>query len=558
MTAFFRWSAAMNELVIAGCLVYKSDSPGRPGVNAATGKMKMRKIRFAYLLALPAALLLFAGSASAQYRRERPQPNDFFRYNYKEKLPKGAPAAVVPPAPEMVVTHHQITLHGKTLAYTAYTGMMPIRNVTTGVTEGQMFYVYYAKDGVSDIAHRPLFFVFNGGPGSASIWLHIGGLGPIKVALEPNGLAPAPPYRWETNPSTLLDDADMVFIDAIGTGFSRPMKPEWGPKFWGVSNDNASIAEFIRLFLVRYNRWDSPKFVCGESYGTTRAADLSGYLTSQGIALNGVVLLSTIINPDGRAGDLHYVAYLPTMAMTAWYHHKLAPDLEKLKPAEMAKKAQQFASTEYLEALYEGDRLPAAQRQKVIADMARLTGLSPTFIADNDLRVSLWRFSTELLRSQHLMTGRLDSRFTAFETDAGSNQTAFDASDANISNAFPPAFEDYLRTHLGYKTDRLYYVLGGGIGPWSGSYKTVPSLEEAFAKNPNMHLFVGMGYYDFATVYYAVDWTLAHLKVSPQVREHNIMTDYYDTGHMIYIDAKASEQLHTDLAKFITASVPSR
>jgi carboxypeptidase C (cathepsin A) len=523
-----------------------------------TRKIAMRQIRFTRFLGLPLAILLFTVTAAAQYRREQPQPNDFFRYNYKEKLPTKPELAVEPPAPDMVVTQHEITLHGQALKYTAYTGMMPIRNVTTGVTEGKMFYVYYAKDGVSDESRRPLFIVFNGGPGSSSIWLHIGGLGPIKVALEPNGQAPAPPYRWETNPSTLLDDADMVFIDPIGTGYSRPTKPEWGPKFWGVSNDNASVAEFIRLFLVRYNRWNSPKFVCGESYGTTRAADLSGYLTSQGVALNGVVLLSTIISTDAGAGDLHYVNYLPTMAMTAWYHHKLAPDLEKLTPAEMAKKAQDFASTEYLDALYEGDRLPAAERQKVIADMARLTGVSPTFIADNDLRVSLWRFSMELMRSQHLMTGRLDSRFTAYETDAGAEQTAFDASDANISNAFPPAFEDYLRTQLNYKTERYYYVLGGGIGPWSGSYNTVPSLEEAFAKNPDMHLFVGMGYYDFATVYYAVDWTLAHLKVSPEVRAHNISTDYYDTGHMIYIDSKASAQMHGDLAKFIAASVPSR
>jgi carboxypeptidase C (cathepsin A) len=521
----------------------------------------MRLNRSMRFLGLPIALCLFALPVLAQYRRQRPEPNDFFRYNYKEKLPspKAAKLAPVePPAPDMVVTHHQISLDGHPLRYTAYTGMMPIRNVTTGVTEGKMFYIYYAKEGVTNEARRPLFFIFNGGPGSSTVWLHIGGLGPIKVALKPDGLAPQPPYHWATNPSTLLDRADLVFIDPIGTGFSRPMKPKWGPKFWGVSRDNASVAEFIRLFLVRYNRWESPKFVAGESYGTTRAADLSGYLTSQGIALNGVVLLSTIINTGGRAGDFHYVNYFPTMAMTAWYHHKLAPDLEKLTPAEMARKAQQFASTEYLQALYEGDRLPAAQRQKVIADMSRLSGLPKSFIADNDLRVSLQRFMTELLRNQHQMVGRLDSRFTAWETDAGANRPEFDSSDANITNAFLPAFEDYLRTQLGYKTDRLYYVLGGGIGPWSGSYNVVPSLEEAFAKNPNMHLFVGMGYYDFATVYYAVEWTLAHLKVSPQVRAHDIMTDHYDTGHMIYIDSKASAQLHNDLVRFIAASVPAR
>lgn len=515
----------------------------------------MRSIALRNFLNLLVAICLMAPVAAAQFRPQRPTPNDFFRYNPQEKLPKkGAPMPVEPPAPAMVVTHHQITLHGETLRYTVYTGMMPIRNVTTGVTEGKMFYVYYAKEGVANEADRPLFFVFNGGPGSSTIWLHIGGLGPVKVALEPNGQAPAPPYHWETNPSTLLDKADLVFIDPIGTGFSRPMKPEWGKKFWGVSNDNASVAEFIRLFLVRYDRWPSPKFVCGESYGTTRAADLSGYLTAQGIALNGVVLLSTIINTDSFAGDDRYVNFFPTMAMTAWYHKKLASDLEKLSPAAMAKKAEQFASTEYLDALYQGSRLPAAERQKVISDMSRLCGLSPEFIADNNMRVSLPRFSTELLRGEHLMTGRLDSRFTAHEMDAGSNETPFDASDANITNAFLPAFEDYLHTQLGYNTDRLYYVLGGGIGPWSGTFNTVPSLEEAFARNPDMHLFVGMGYFDFATVFYAVDWTLAQMKVSAAIRAHNISTDYFDTGHMIYIDAKASAQLHGDMAKFIAAS----
>lgn len=506
--------------------------------------------------AVTLALVAGLAAAAAAQQYNRPVPNAFFRYQYQEKLPaKGTqPLPLEPPAPAMVVTHHQITLDGQALAYTAYAGMMPIRDATTGETLGQMFYVYYAKDGVSDEHSRPLFFIFNGGPGSASVWLHIGGLGPVKVALEPSGLAPAPPYHWETNPDTLLDQADLVFIDPIGTGFSRPMKPQWGPKFWGVSKDNASVAEFIRLFLVRYNRWESPKFVLGESYGTTRAADLSGYLTRQGIALNGVVLLSTIISTDSRAGDLHYVDFFPTMAMTAWYHHKLAPALEKLTPQQMAQQAQQFASGPYLHALYMGDRLSAAPRQAIIAQMSRFLGLSTQFIADNDMRVSLSRFSTQLLRSQHLMTGRLDSRFTAYETDAGANRTAFDGSDANITLAFPPAFMDYLRTQLGYKTDRVFYVLGGGIGPWPGSYNVLPSLESAFARNPHMHLFVGMGYYDFATVYYAVEWTLAHLRVSPAVRAHNIMTDHFLTGHMIYIDARASARLHGDLTRFIAAS----
>ena len=509
----------------------------------------MRLRRVGYAVALTVALTL----AAAAQRYQRPAPNDFFRYNDQAQMP-AHPAAVKEEPP--VVTHHQITLDGQTIAYTAYTGFMPIRNATTGETEGRIFYIYYAKEGVSDLARRPMFFIFNGGPGSSSVWLHLGAFGPKKIALLPNGAAPPPPYHYEVNANTLLDQADMVFIDPVGTGYSRPAEPKLGPKFWGVENDVASVGEFIRMFLVRYDRWPSPKFLAGESYGTLRAAALSGYLAQHGIALNGVVLISTIINQDAHSGDLRYVNSFPTDVMTAWYHHRLAPDLESLSAAQVAHEAEQFASGEYLSALYQGARLAPAARQKVIADMARLTGLSPRFIADNDLRLSLGRFSTELLRDQHLITGRLDSRFTAYATDAGAQETPFDPSDANIENSFPPVFQDYVQKELGYKSDDIYYILGGGIGPWPGTYQVTPQLEEAFARNPSMHLFVAMGYYDFATVYYAVEWTLAHLHVSDPVREHNITTDHFEAGHMVYIDARAMRKLRSDLRAFISGSVP--
>lgn len=504
-------------------------------------------------LVLATALVASLSLAAAAQRYRPPSPNDFFRYNPQATLPAhAAPGKEEPP----VVTHHQITLDGRALAYTAYTGLMPIRNATTGAVEGNMFYVYYAKDGVTDLARRPMFFIFNGGPGSSSVWLHMGAFGPEKIALLPNGAAPPPPYHFEDNPNTLLDQADMVFIDPVGTGYSRPADPKLGAKFWGVENDVASVGEFIRMFLVRYDRWPSPKFLAGESYGTLRAAALSGYLAEHGVALNGVVLISTIINEDAHGGDMRYVSSFPTDVMTAWYHHRLGPDLEKLSASQVAREAEQFAATEYLSALYQGARLSPADRDKTVADMARLTGLSPTFIANNDLRISLGRFSTQLLRDQHLITGRLDSRFTSYATDGGAEETPFDPSDANIENSFPPVFQDYVQKQLGYKSDAIYYILGGGIGPWSGAYQVTPQLEEAFARNPNMHLFVAMGYYDFATVYYAVEWTLAHLHVSPQVREHNITTDHFEAGHMVYIDARAMRQLRGDLRAFITAAAP--
>jgi carboxypeptidase C (cathepsin A) len=507
-----------------------------------------RYIKTAFGLLL---FIAFAGAAAlAQVRGGAATPNNFFRFNYN--LPDMQPIDY--PA-QPIVTKHQIKLQGETIPYTAHVGFMAIRNATSGVSEGHLFYVYYAKDGVTDKSKRPVWFLFNGGPGAATIWLHMGAFGPKVVKMRADGLALPPPYTYVDNPNCLLDTGDLVFIDAMGTGYSRPDKPGYGPNFGGVDNDLAAFGEFIRSFLNQYNRWGSPLFVGGESYGTVRAAGLAGYLTDRGCPLNGVMLLSAVFDINASAGVQRNLGILPTEIMTAHYHKKLAPDLQKLSAGEMAEAARRFAAGEYLEYMFDGARASKAQRDKTLAAMARLTGLPADFIDGLDLRVPLGPFSTELLRDRHLMTSRLDSRFAGYQIDAGSTATSFDYSSANIENCFLTAFQAYIRNELNYRSDSLYYV-SGNAPPWSGEYNTVVNLENAFAKNPHMRLFVGMGYYDFATPFFPVEWTLAHLKVSDEVKKNNIFRGYYESGHMVYIDLPVAAKYHADLAAFVKAALP--
>ncbi|HEY2825064.1 MAG TPA: hypothetical protein VGI83_05920 [Gemmatimonadales bacterium] len=463
----------------------------------------------------------------------------------------------------LVVTHGTVRLGGVPLAYTATTGMLPIRNRQTGENEGWMFYVYYAKDGVTDPATRPISFLFNGGPGSATVWLHMGAFGPKRVKLNEDGSNPPPPYGFEDNPNTLLDQTDMVFLDPVGTGYSRPTTIANGPKFWGLDEDMQAAAEFIRLFLTRNERWASPRFIGGESYGTTRAAHLSGYLTDNGIGLNGVILLSTVTNfenlrPD-RGNDIAYVGFFPSFAMTAWYHKKVAPEYQAMTAEQFARAAEQFTNTEYEPGLYKGENMTAAEKQAFAARISKFTGVSAQFVLDNDFRLALGRFSTELLRDKHLMTGRLDSRFTAYNPDVDAGTTAFDPSDASIRLSFTPVLNDYVRRVLNYNNDNMYYILGGGIGPWhyeEGRFANVtPSLERAFQRNPYMKLYVAMGYYDMATTYWSVQYTLDHMILDPKIRANNVKIGHFEAGHMMYIDRPSMTKLRAELRAFIDGAV---
>ena len=458
-----------------------------------------------------------------------------------------------------VVTHHEIRSGGKALKYTATVGLMPIKNAD-GDTEAHIFFLAYTLDNAPASAHRPLTFCFNGGPGSSSVWLHMGAIGPRRVRLQSNGGMPRPPFELEDNQETWLDRTDLVFIDPVGTGYSRPAKKELGKKFWGVKGDIESVGQFIRLYLTRYERWTSPLFLAGESYGTTRAAGLSGYLIDNGIALNGIVLVSTILNFEtlefAKGNDLPYVLYLPSYTATAWYHKKLPPDLQQQDLPKILPEVEHWAGNDYALALAKGDQLTSAERGAVAARVARYSGLSTAYILRDNLRVKQWEFCKELLRDENRSVGRLDSRFKGIDESGVSEGPDYDPSLALIRPPFTSVFNQYVRAELNYQTDEIYYILGGGFTQWDwgsadqGFPNLSPDLRSAFVKNPYMKLFVAEGYFDLATPFSAVDYTLEHLGLDTSLRG-NIATGQFNAGHMVYIDSQSLDKLKQNVAAFI-------
>ena len=440
--------------------------------------------------------------------------------------------------------------------------MMPIKN-REGETEARIFFMAYTLDEAGNRARRPLTFSFNGGPGSASVWLHLGAIGPKRVRMNPDGSMPAPPFELVDNEQTWLNQSDLVFIDPVGTGYSRAARPDLAAKFFGLSGDIESVGEFIRMYLTRYERWTSPLFLAGESYGTTRASALSGYLVDRGIAFNGIMLISTIMNFEttnfAAGNDLPYQLFLPSYAATAWYHKKLSAELQSKSVREVVAEAERFASSDYALALEKGDRLSAQERQDVVAKLSRYTGLDSRFIDNANLRVSLNLFRKELLRTERRSIGRLDSRFKGYDSSFSTDSPDFDASEAAIRPPYTSTFNNYVRAELGYKSDLEYYILGGGItSPWNWGTNnnyvdTSVALRTALAKNPYLKIFVAMGYYDMATPYYAAEYTLHHISLDPMLLR-NISTGYYEAGHMMYIDEKQLARLRTDVGKFIDES----
>jgi carboxypeptidase C (cathepsin A) len=461
-----------------------------------------------------------------------------------------------------VVTKHTLRVGGKTLNYTTTTGFMPIKNERTGDVEARIFFMAYTLD--NPPANRPLMFSFNGGPGSASVWLHMGALGPKRVKMLDDGLMPPPPYQLEDNEQTWLTDTDLVFIDPVGTGYSRATKPEFAQKFFGLQGDLESVGEFIRLYLGRYERWNAPLFLVGESYGTTRASGLSNLLFEKGIGLNGILLISTVMNFQtlrfAEGNDMPLILIFPSYTSTAWYHKRLSADLQAKPLKQVLTEAESFASGEYTSALLKGDRLTAAERQSVIDDFSKYSGLSRTFVEQNNLRVELDEFMKELMRDKRLVTGRLDSRFTGYDRSAAGEGTEFDPSMTAIRPPYTATFNDYVRRELGYKSDLEYFILGGGItSPWNfgvsnGYADTSVALNSAMRKNPYMKIFVGCGYYDMATPYYAAEYTIAAMNLEPSLRK-NISINYYEAGHMMYIEKNSLRKLKEDAARFIQSAL---
>lgn len=496
-----------------------------------------------------------------QPSQQRPQTPPGQPQPAQAEAPKPAPLPDEPP----VVTKREIRAGGRTLKYTVTTGFMPIKN-NQGETEARIFFIAYTLDGTSSPAQRPLMFSFNGGPGSSSVWLHLGALGPKRVRMLDDGGMPAPPYQLVENEYTWLDKTDLVFIDPVGTGYSRAASPQLAQKFFGLQGDLQSVGEFIRMYLTRYERWASPLFLVGESYGTTRASGLSGLLVEQGIAFNGVLLISTVMNFQtllfAPGNDLPYLLILPSYTATAWYHKKLSAELQNKPLKSVLDEVEQWVASDYTLALGKGDRLTPQERQKVVEQMARYTGLSREFIDDNNLRVELGRFNKELLRDQKRTTGRLDSRFRGIDAKAAGDNPDFDPSMTAIRPPYTSAFNDYVRRELGFKSDLDYYILGGGVGLWNwginnGYADTSAALRSAFAKNPYLKVFVAFGYYDMATPYYAAEYTIEHMGLDPTLRR-NITTAYYEAGHMMYIDLKSLAKLKQDVDRFIDSAIPGR
>lgn len=493
-----------------------------------------------------------------QFPGQQPSPSP----QQSPTQPAGRPQPTPTPQPEEppVVSKHSIRVGVNTVNFTATSGMMPIKN-REGEVEARMFFTSYVLDG-SEGSRRPLTFSFNGGPGSASVWLHMGAIGPKRVKMNPDGSMPAPPYELEDNQATWLTQSDLVFIDPVGTGYSRAARPELSQKFFGLQGDIESVGEFIRMYLTRYQRWTSPLFLAGESYGTTRASALSGYLIDRGIAFNGIMLISTIMNFETTAfaagNDLPYTLFLPSYTATAWYHKRLPSDLQAKPVNRVVSEAEAWASGEYTLALEKGNRLSSQERQDIIAKLSRYTGLDARFLDYANLRVSLGAFRKELLRNERRSIGRLDSRFKGYDSNLASDTTEYDPSEAAIRPPYTSTFNNYVRSELGYKSDLEYYILGGGIGPWNWGTNntyvdTSTALRNALAKNPHLKIFVAMGYYDMATPYYAVEYTLHHISIDPTLLK-NVSTSYYEAGHMMYIDEKSLSKLHSDVERFIQDS----
>ncbi len=465
----------------------------------------------------------------------------------------------------LVVTQHTIIIAGQEIAYTVTTGTIILKEETDREKDyegekpkAQFFFVAYTKDGVENPVERPLTFSFNGGPGSSSVWLHLGVLGPRRVVMTYEGGLPKPPCQLTDNEFSLLDQTDLVFIDPISTGYSRPADGERAKQFHGFKKDIESVGDFIRLYTTRYNRWLSPKFLIGESYGTTRASGLSGYLQERhGLYLNGIMLVSTALNfgtIDFTPGnELPYVLFLPSYAATAWYHRAL----RIRRPLQsLLAEVERFAVNEYAPALMKGGALPKRERNAILEKLARYTGLSIDYLDRSNLRVPDFRFFKELLRSRGRTVGRLDSRFLGIDRDTLGEGAENDPSYTNIVGPYTAAFYDYIRRELKFEKDTPYEILNFQVWPWSYAEHenqhvfVAETLRKAMTINPHLKVFVANGCYDLATPYFATEYVFNHLGLDETLRG-NLSMACYEAGHMMYIHLPALEQMKKDLAEFI-------
>lgn len=494
-------------------------------------------------------------------------------HHHADKAAKPAPEA------KKSVTHHSVEINGSTIRYTATAATMILKN-DKGQPTGSLGYFAYTREGVDDLSRRPVTFVYNGGPGSASIWLHMGAFGPRRVVV-PDAKASAPaPYKLVNNQYSLLDKTDLVFIDPIGTGLSRVVGKGKGKNFWGVDGDVKSLDQFVRRYISDNNRWMSPKFLLGESYGTTRSAALVNYLQfHDSIKMNGVVLVSSILNFNtasfNAGNDLPYIMFLPSYAATAWYHHLLPNQPKDLEP--FLKQVEQFATGEYADALMAGGTLSDARRADVLEKLHRYTGLSKDYWAKANLRVNNGQFEKQLQRKSGKTTGRLDSRYSGPSFDLLSESAHYDPLNRGSSGPFTAAFNHYLHNDLKFGRGERYRVSAGsaidhwnwkheshrrnGGQAWPGALNVATDLAQAMAYNPYLKVMVNSGYYDLGTPFYATTYTFEHLGDANNIHmdfSKNLDMKYYQSGHMIYLHVPSLKQLKHNIAAFYDSTLSAQ
>src|SRR5258708_636981 len=520
-------------------------------------KTMIRVKNLSVLLTLALSMIAIAAGARAQDKDAKPA----------DKPAEAAPAA--PPKEESSVTDHSIKIGGQTIAYKATAATILLKNEKDEPT-ALLYSTAYTRSDVKDPSQRPIAFVYNGGPGSASVWLHMGSFSPKRVVTVNADATPPAPYKLTDNANCLLDKTDLVFVDPVGTGFSHAVGKSQDKDFWGVDQDVKSLAQFVNTYVSRNNRWNSPKFLIGESYGTFRSAALSNYLQSHdGMDFNGIVLISSVLDLGtisfNPGEDMPYVFYLPSYAATAWYHRVLKDRPDNLTGS--LEEARHFSQTSYLDALVKGSKLGASEKAEVAKQLSRYTGLSEDYLIKADLRVNLPQFMKELQRSRGLTTGRLDARFSGFSYDLLGEYAEFDPQDTAITGPFTAVFNNYIRTELKFGQDKVYK---GSSGPanqqWNwkhdagqnfgfpGSPNVEGDLIQAMLINPHLKIQIENGLFDLATPFFATEFTVDHLGL-PEKLQKNIDLQYYDAGHMMYVREDDLAKLKTNVAAFIDNAV---
>lgn len=480
----------------------------------------------------------------------------------ESKSPSAATGSPAHHEEAVVETTHEVVINGTPVPYTAVAGRFLLRE-TDGKKRASFFFTGYTRNDVEDDpSRRPIIFLYDGGPGSSSVWLHLGGIGPRRAVLDDEGFRVPPPGQLVANQHSILDVADLVFIDPISTGFSRAIPHKDAKEFHDFNQDIESVGEFITSYLSRYGRWASPKFLIGESYGTVRSAGVAGHLLDRhGVYFNGIVLISSILNFQtarfDRGNDLPYVLFLPTYAASAWYHGRLTADYQQLTLREFLDEVEAFAKNEYATALFKGDVLPDEEFADIARRLAHYTGLSEEYVSQYDLRIEITRFCKELLRDEHRTVGRSDSRYKGIDRFKAGDTLESDPSRYARLGVYTAVLNDYLRRDLGYESELPYEIIHyesgqhWGYEDFNNAYVDVSeTLRKTMSLNSDMKVMVASGYYDLATPHFASEYTFSHMGLDPEVRR-NVEMQYYNAGHMMYMHIPSLEKLAGDIRDFM-------